>query len=242
METKREPMRELEPKQGVYAAHFDVLGMSNLLSRSTSRAWLILCDLAKASDENELPISEESRQGLVERFFSDTIVIRTNDDSSGSLHTILARCFELFRCAFRSGIPIRGGVAHGTWIESSTGRQDLFTGTALSEAYRVGETQQMLSVAVCKNTQKAFSKIPFTLREGAPALVSYNVPLKRGSEQRDALNWPAISELELGQNNEPTTKEIADRFTEFGKFEDLDKKSKQKYINTAEFIKSVLAS
>ncbi len=221
----------------MYAAHFDILGMSSLLQKSTYEAWLSLVDLADASRSEELPISDESRSTLNERFFSDTIIIRTRDDDLYSLHTILARSFELFRCAFRSGIPLRGGVAHGDWVENNEGQQDLFTGQALLSAYCIGESQQLLSVAVCDVTKKRFLAEPFELTCGRSPLIDYEVPIKDGKYcKRALLNWPVFCEHELrieSSNNGPW---IAARFGTFGNYDSLKESVKKKYNNTATFI------
>ena len=60
-------MLGLEEEKKVFVAHFDILGMSSLLRRSNSDAWLVLCDFAEASDNHELPLTDESRQTLLEK-------------------------------------------------------------------------------------------------------------------------------------------------------------------------------
>lgn len=136
-------MRGLEVEKNVFVAHFDILGMSSVLRKSNDRAWLLLCDLAEACEIEELPLSVEMRENLGEKFFSDTIILHACNDDTASLRSIVARSFEIFRSAFRVGIPLRAGIAHGAWIEAASGKQDLFTGDALLRAYHIGETQQL---------------------------------------------------------------------------------------------------
>jgi hypothetical protein len=113
-------MHDFEEEKQLYVAHIDILGMSSLLRHSNTDAWLMLCDLAEATDTQELPITDSSRKTMSEKFFSDTVIIRSENDTIGSLHTIIARVFELFRCAFRCNIPLRAGIAHGSWFEAKS--------------------------------------------------------------------------------------------------------------------------
>ena len=167
-------MRGLEKEIKVFVAHFDILGMSSVLQRSNDDAWVLLSDLAEAIDAEELPLSKEQRESLTERFFSDTVIITTRTDDDESLNTIMRRSFELFRCAFRLNIPLRGGITHGSWIEAaSSDKHDLFTGDALLRAYRIGESQQMISIAICDETRERFLRNPpFGLPSGSPVMAA----------------------------------------------------------------------
>lgn len=233
-------MRGLEDEKKVFVAHFDILGMSAVLRKSNGLAWQLLCDLANATDVEELPLSKESRDGIAERFFSDTIIMRTRGDDSESLKAIIARAFELFRCAFRGGIPLRAGIAHGSWFEAaSSDRHDLFTGDALLRAYHIGEAQQLLSIAICDVARDGFLQDPFKLRSGAPVIKDYLVPVKGGGYQnRAVLNWPAICQDELKNLRPFTAQTLASYFSEFGHYEALGNSEKEKYENTAVFLRN----
>ncbi|MBI5449817.1 MAG: hypothetical protein HY940_00515 [Gammaproteobacteria bacterium] len=233
-------MRGLEDEEKVFVAHFDILGMSSVLRKSNGTAWQLLCDLADATDVEELPLSKELRDGIAERFFSDTIIMRTRGDDSDSLKAIIARAFELFRCAFRFGIPLRAGIAHGSWFEASASdRHDLFTGDALLRAYYIGETQQLLSIAICDVARDGFLQNPFTFRSGAPVIKDYLVPVKGGGHQnRAVLNWPAICQNEFRNLQPLTAQTLASYFSEFGHYETLGNSERAKYENTVAFLRS----
>lgn len=229
-------MRGLEAEERVFVAHLDVLGMSTLLRRSTSDAWRLLVDLADATESDELPLTDDSRGSLRERFFSDTILIRTQSDDIGSLHTVVARSLEIFRSAFRAGIPLRGGIAHGSWIESAQGEHDLFTGQALLSAHEVGEPQEMLSVALCGQSSARFRSKPFELANRTTATLEYNIPVKNGHRRGTVLNWPAFCRLELSTMSVDNGRSVAARFGTLGSYDSLDERARRKYDNTAAFI------
>lgn len=233
-------MRGLEQEINLFVAHFDILGMSSLLRRSNSEAWGLLCHLADAVDTEELPLSADQRANLIERFFSDTVIIKTAGDDDDSVRSIIARSFELFRCAFRRGIPLRGGIAHGSWIEAeASDKHDLFTGDALLRAYEIGESQQMISVALCDVTRERFLRNPFGFPSGSPVIKDYPIPVKGGHQNRGVLNWPAFCHHEL-QNYQLqccTAQELANHFSGFGSYETLGPSERRKYENTALFIR-----
>ena len=230
-------MLGLEQEKKVFVAHFDIPGMSAVLRRSNSEAWVLLCDFAEASDTHELPITDPSRQTLFERFFSDTIIIRTSDDTTGALHTIIARSLELFRCAFRRSIPLRAGIAHDSWIESLTEMRELFTGDALLQAYSIGEEQQLLGISVCDVIRDKFLSNPFSLSNGSPVVIDYHIPKKTGGcKQGAVLNWPALCKNELNQITPLTDKALLHYFNTTANCEFLDDSVMAKYSNTINFI------
>lgn len=233
-------MRGLEPEKKVFVAHFDMLGMSSVLRRSNDRAWVLLCDLAEASELEEFPISKALRESITERFFSDALILTSSNDNDDSLHTILARSFELFRCAFRVGIPMRGGIAHGSWIEAvPSDRQNLFTGDALLRAYEIGEAQQLISIAICDATRERFLKKPlFKFHSGLPVIKDYLIPVKAGAFcNRAVLNWPALCQDKLSGLGTLSAQVLANQFSEFGGWETLGLKEQLKYANTVALIK-----
>jgi len=230
-------MREFEAEKKVFVAHFDVLGMKSLLKKSNFEAWQIICDLAEAKDTHELQITDDSRKSLNERFFSDTIIISTSNDSIGSLHTIIARSFELFRCAFRESIPLRAGIAHGSWFESNEKNLHLFTGDALLKAYDIGESQQLIGISTCDEVKNRFLAEPFVI-SGKDVMIDYPVPLKNGDcPYRTLLNWPAFCRQELVMLGDLTEQTLMHYFYSFRDIELSNNSARDKYRNTVKFIK-----
>lgn len=234
-------MRGFETETKVFVAHFDILGMSSVLRKSNSDAWGFLCSLAEAQEEEHLPLSPALRESIGEKFFSDTIIMHTTSDDRDSLTAIVARSFELFKSAFLANIPLRGGIAHGSWIETEpSDRQSLFTGDALLRAYHIGEMQQLISIAICDVTRERFMKEkPFSFRSVAPVVKDYLIPVKGGGHQnRGVLNWPEFCKEDLKRLGPLTAKILADYFSEFGHYETLGHSERAKYENTVAFIQS----
>ena len=190
-----------EVEKDVYVSHFDILGMKATLKKNSWEAWQNILDLSKSLDQQELPITPSERNRLSERYFSDTVIITTEDDSIASLHTIIARSLELFRCALRNGIPLRGGIAHGIWFEKRENHKDLFCGTSLSEAYALGEEQQLLGISVCSTVYSKFCDHPFKQSSERNVILQKDIPVannnKRCMKSKYILNWPAICGSEL---------------------------------------------
>ncbi|MCE5181719.1 MAG: hypothetical protein LLG15_07965 [Betaproteobacteria bacterium] len=234
-------MRGFETETKVFVAHFDILGMSSVLRKSNSAAWGLLCSLAEAKEEKHLPLTPELRDGIGEKFFSDTIIMHTKGDDRDSLKAIVARSFELFKCAFLANIPLRGGIAHGSWIETDpSDRQSLFTGDALLRAYHIGEMQQLISIAICDVTRERFMKEkPFSFRSMSPVVKDYPIPVKGGDHQnRAVLNWPEFCKDDLNRLEPLTAETLANHFSEFGHYETLGPRERAKYANTVAFIQS----
>lgn len=191
----------LEIEKNVFAAHFDILGMGAAIKKDSWNAWQNILGLSEALYCEELSIDAYERQRLTERYFSDTVLITSEDDGVPSLHTVLARSLELFRCALRRSIPLRGGIAHGTWFEKRHGNKDLFSGTSLNSAYELGEKQQLLGVSVCSITRERFCQSkPYSLTCGNEVILQKNIPTKPGvTELRYILNWPAHCKSELAR-------------------------------------------
>lgn len=231
-------------EKDVFVAHFDILGIGAVLSNDSWHAWQTILELSEVQDTEELPILPEERAKIKERFFSDTILLTTHDDSDKQLSTILLRSLELFRCALRSSIPVRGGVAHGTWFETNDNSKYLFTGSALLKSYKLGESQQFLGISVCHKVFERFYKKKkglFGLEGRQDAIIEHVVPIKGKKDKvkfvkRYILNWPAISQDELKRANCDDAKKFSQYFWTINGKGVLAKKAKKKYSNTVDML------
>jgi len=234
-------MKELD--KDVYVAHFDMLGMGSAIKRDSWKAWQNILDLSEALDCQELPIVDNERQRLSERYFSDTVLITSEDDSESSLHSVLARSLELFRCALRRSIPLRGGVAHGTWFEKKHDNKDLFSGSSLHSAYELGESQKLLGISVCSTTYERFydrNAKPFSLKSGKDVILKKSIPVKGGSmEPRYILNWPAICDAELNQIRLDDVSAFSQHFWTVNQNIELERDVLVKYENTLNLINEI---
>ena len=135
---------------------------------------------------------------------------------------------------------MRAGIAHGSWFEAASGKKDLFTGDALLCAHHLGETQQLISIAICDITRERFLKNPPFLLHGSPVVLDYPIPVKGGGyEKRGALNWPAFCQREHPNLQSLTAQTLADHFSEFGRYETLGENERAIHENTVAFIQSL---
>lgn len=232
-----------EVEKNVYVAHFDILGMGAAIKKDSWNAWQNILNLSEALDCKELPITEWERQRLSERYFSDTILITSDDDGEVSLHTILARSLELFRCALRQFIPLRGGIAHGTWFEKQHDNKDLFSGTSLNSAYELGERKQLLGVSVCSSIYNSFYNSQaksFTLESGKSVILQQEVPVKGDIiEPRFILNWPAVCSDELERIHLDDAFLFSQYFWTVNKGSEMEPCILVKYENTLKLINEI---
>jgi hypothetical protein len=231
----------LEVEKNVYVAHFDILGMGAAIKKDSWNAWQNIIGLSEALDCEELPIDDYERQRLTERYFSDTVLITSEDDGVPSLHTILARSLELFRCALRRSIPLRGGIAHGTWFEKRHDNKDLFSGNSLSSAYELGEKQQLLGISVCSTTRERFYESKFyRLAQDKDVILQKSIPIKGGAtELRYILNWPALCSSELGKVRLDNASMFSQYFWTVNQGLELDDCVLSKYENTLRLISDI---
>jgi len=236
MKTVNVTSLSLKPSRCCYVAHFDILGTSALIENDIGRAWNILCDLKEACAEETLPIHAQCRDSLEEYFFSDTVILVSSDDSTMSLHTIIARSLEIFREAWLDCIPLRGGIACGETISDRASA--IFTGKALLSAYRIGERQQSLTICLDKKTAKAFLFNPFTFTNGQKVVLYYELVVKNKrhccKEITPCLNWPALCHGLISEDF--SSESIFVRFSCVTKFRELVYSVKNKYKNTFDFV------
>jgi hypothetical protein len=229
-----EAIHRLPVRQAI-VAHFDMLGTTELIERNFELACACLGDLYEAARYARLPISD--RDVVREVTFSDTVLLYAEDDGSDSLRAVIARSVEYFIAAFRAGIPVRGGIAGGRMVFCD--EPPRFFGESLAKAYRLGESQAMLGVAVEAELATRFLDRPFTHETGAAVLVRWPAPAcsAPGEEPRYVLNWPAFVARFLGGRSE-TPAQFYGRFKGVGlaEFDRLPSEVKGKYQTTVEFL------
>lgn len=227
-------MELFAPRSNCFVAHFDMLGMRTIIKKDLDQAWDLLLDFEDARTQSkDLEISEDTRRSIREIVFSDTVVFVSQADGPGDLHAIMARSLEFFRASFAGGIPVRGGIAHGSMAISDTPLR--FMGQALVDAYDLGESQQILGVSLQPEAALRFRRNPFKFKSGAPVLVDWDVPTQQGSENRSVLNWPPFCHMYFSKGLPATPEELYSRFKRED-FACLPPKVQQKYENTLAFL------
>jgi hypothetical protein len=228
-----------------YVAFFDMLGMSALTLRDPDLAFDALVKLwAARRDRLGWGVSSQTRPNQIGRVthftFSDSIAMYTDYDRESDLRAIIVLCAELFAQALARSIPLRGGIAHGTFMVNVPA--NIFSGPALIEAYRLGEEAQLLGITVDDVVaQRAFAA---TLESspGVPLLCKWNVPTKTGVSERSVINWPACFRKNFKVPSPISTSDFYKAFEPlFGSYKDLRQIDQAKYSNTVDFVNSQLA-
>lgn len=220
-----------------FAAHLDMLGFSNAIIKNFTKAWDALKNLKSAMDQSlnieiipqstGIPISKR----ISEKFFSDSIILFTPNDTNEDLLAILISASQLFANALKLCIPLRGGIAHGRFCVDS--ENELFMGESLVRAHSIGENAQWSGITVDKTIAE---RVKNTILKNY--VVDWQLPLKNGSEiSQKVLNWPKA--FANGFTKKPPIS-VADYYEAFepmfGPYQNLAPEVKLKYENTVKFI------
>lgn len=225
-----------------FVAHIDVLGMSALVERNAEKAWQLLSDLVSVREEvhkvqidfldtAERISAEEKIRSVT---FSDTIILFTKGDTIADLRSITILTTELLNKALNLYIPIRAGLAVGTFFFNE--KKSMYAGPALIEAYRIGEEAQWIGICT---TEEIYMRSKAALFQSGKAdvVIPTNIPLKKGTREGYAVNWPALMTNSIKAPNPVSGKEIYQAFSQyFGDWEMLDVSVQTKYVYTAQFL------
>lgn len=224
-----------------FVAHFDILGWRHAVRRDLDVAWKVFEGFSEAHQRvhsYRLEVNGILRARQIEsRVFSDTIIISTQSDGDQDLFDLLFRCGELLKDALSRWVPLRGGIAVGSFREDPA--RNLFAGEALNRAYEIGEAAQWFGVVVDEavaERARGFA-MPYESDTRDPGIVPWDVPLKDEQARRSSvLNWPCVFRENF--KAVPTTGEAIMRFVHpiFGPWAALDPAVRRKYDNTSAFI------
>jgi hypothetical protein len=234
------------PHQKRFVAHFDMLGMRAATFRNEDIAWEVLSELNAAKEEAEKltidVLTTKQRVVIKDRLrtfiFSDTIVIFSLSDEDQDLLAMLTFSCELFKNSLHSCIPLRGGIAHGTFFFNFD--KNLFLGKALICAHDLGEEAQWYGITVDKEIFRKANSIPFQTPEEEPGVIEWRVPLKSGKqEKRYVVNWPSIHKDNFTMKLE-SAEDLYSPFRRlFGEFKNLREHDRKKHKNTFGFIERI---
>jgi hypothetical protein len=224
-----------------YVVHIDILGMSALVEKDPELAWQALSALVHARDHvgayevSFLDTAERTKVG--ERVhcvtFSDTIVLFTKSDELIDLRTVIVVASEIFNKALSTCIPVRVGIAHGTFFFNLA--DSMYAGPALIEAYRIGEEAQWLGLTVSETVYLRATQAQ--MHSGNhPVVIATAVPTDSGLKDGFAVNWPVIVPRHDGVSPPFTVQQFYSAFEAyFGPFSSLPPRVRTKYENTVSF-------
>lgn len=242
-----------------FVAHLDMLGMSELTVRAPVLAWACLSRLVEAREQIlnlEMELLPSNRRVLLRDHvhsvtFSDTMVLFTKSDEEDDLRSILVLFTELYSQLLHHSVPFRGGLAHGQFRFNLD--HSIFSGPALVESYRLGESAQWLGLVVDKVVAERTRVYDLQAGSRAPVIVEWDVPVrparalcglrkKNRVVRQFVVNWPAV----FGRNftvPPPIPVECFYQAFEqlFGPFEKLPQKEQAKYRNTVAFVNARLS-
>lgn len=180
-----------------FVVHIDVLGMSSLVAKDPELAWSLLSRLVQArKDAHATSLTfldsgdaVETPQHVQAVTFSDTIILFSRGATLNDLRTILVMATQLLSKALHLCVPIRVGVAVGTFFFNLD--ESMYAGPALIEAYHLGESAQWIGIVTSEDVYRR--AIEANLQSGSSDVVApTSVPIDGGSRPGYAVNWPVI--------------------------------------------------
>ncbi|RJX18053.1 MAG: hypothetical protein C4575_11245 [Desulforudis sp.] len=225
-----------------FVAHIDILGMSKLVEKDPALAWDLLSLLVQA--RNDAHRTEITFLDTAERIttpnqiwavtFSDTIVLFTKFASLTDLRAIVIMTTELLNKALHLCVPVRAGIAVGTFFFNL--QESMYAGPALIEAYHLGEEAQWIGITTSEEVYRRASEANFQSGK-ADVVVRAYIPIKGGTRDGYAVNWPAILRNSIGAKLPVCAEQVYEGFAQyFGPFEALPPNERAKYEHTAWFI------
>lgn len=225
-----------------FVVHIDVLGMSALVAKDAELAWSLLGRLVEARKDahaTSLTFLDTAETVATTQYvhavtFSDTIVLFSRGAALNDLRTILVMATQLLNKALHLCVPVRIGVAVGTFFFNLD--ESMYAGPALIEAYHLGESAQWIGIVTSQEVYRR--AIEAHLRSGTSDVVSpVEIPVNGGVQPGYAVNWPVILRDSIAAPLPVTGKQVYEGFAQyFGPFETLDPRARRKYENTAAFI------
>lgn len=225
-----------------FVAHFDILGFKTLSHKDEDLAWGILSDFQYCVDrlqndlsillnDSDIPIGNRLKFVL----FSDTILIFSLGNTKGDFIITIMGCAQLFAELLHKCVPIRGGISYGNFYFNSN--KQLYLGLPFIKAYEIGESAQWLGIVLDNSVYEYYSKNQISKTWEAP-IILWDVPQKNGSKRKlRVINWPAIFRRNF---KIPFPLDIDDFYPAFkhlfGEFINLPERSRNKYVNTLDFI------
>jgi hypothetical protein len=230
-----------------YVVHIDILGMRTLVAKDPDKAWELLSKLATARNTShsvEVEFAQaDTRVAIPDQVravtFSDTILLFSKGDSEIDLKIIVMMTTELMVEALHLGVPIRAGIARGTFFFNL--EESMYAGPALIEAYDLGESAQWIGIVT---SAKVFKEAQtYGLKSGVTdVVVETAIPLDEGQQTGYAINWLATHRNAIVKEPPFSAKQVYDDMDlgrYFGDFDLLPPRAKAKYENTARFMNAM---
>lgn len=227
-------MRKWQKTTERYVAFLDIMGFKDRVFRARHDDVLKVMEklsiYIKSIKSNAKARIKVRRGVTLPVFFSDTILLVSNDDSQESLESIIRSCSWLTWKCLSMGLPIKGAISYGT--QTADFNKSIHFGKALIDAYSLQQEVYFYGVVFHDSVELKLKDI-LTLQYRNEC-ISYDTPFKKvGKIKHYVVDWTIIDELK-GMGGNPTCMDIVNELylTVSGE--------PRKYVdNTVEFVNSM---
>jgi hypothetical protein len=179
-----------------FVAFLDIMGFKNLVMRSNHQE---LYELLKSFQPTVAMIENDAKSILAKEIkienipltrpvlFSDSIILISNDDSSGSANSLLFEVKWIMYRAMIKGIPMKGAIAYGE--QTADFEKSLHFGRPLIDAYELQSELLLYSVVLHHTAEKRLIESDQIEWIKDFSIFNYPVPMKTGKITHYVINW-----------------------------------------------------
>jgi hypothetical protein len=221
-----------------YVAFLDIMGFKDRVFRETHEDVLKFMErmssYIKSIESHAMKKIIEQNKGVTRPvFFSDSILLVTNNDSEDSLESIITACGYLIWNCLRMGIPLKGAISHG--MQTADFDQSLHIGKALIDAYLLQNDIFFYGVVFHHTMEQKLQDI-LTHRENIE-VVLYDTPFKKvGKIKHYVIDWTIADDFEQNPGM-PKSLDIANKL-----YSTVSGEPRKYVDNTVEFVKAMNSS
>ena len=187
----------------------------------------------KAIESRAVTKIKEQRGVTRPVFFSDSILLVTNDVSKESLNSILSSCSFLIWTCMKMGIPVKGAISRG--MQTADFNKSLHFGKALIDAYLLQDDLFFYGIVIHHTVEPQLRDI--LTRPLRNECAFYDAPFKKiGKIKHYVIDWTIVDEFK-GYEDKPKCLDIVTKLysTVSG--------GPRKYVdNTVEFVRAMTPS
>lgn len=231
-------MEEISPQpnlQKTFVAFLDILGFKDLVKNNDTEALFSIYNNSIVALNKFLQTEWNGdyrpphvREPVIKTFIvSDSIVIYSEKNDIASFLKIVSYIHSLIGNLIVEGLPVRGALSFGDFIDFSSIGQNILLGKSIVKSYELEIRQQW---AGCVIDDSCFEHFGFDVNHDPihpylkdwHSFIKYDVPLKSGGDYSQnsshyVINWPLVF-LEERMQVRFLSREIVERsFSENGK-------------------------
>lgn len=165
-----------------WVVHFDILGFSKMVENFP--VWFVQEEYKKALEKGK-----RSNIKCKFKFFSDSFIFYTENDSTNSFSCIEGTSALFYRAMFLGRIPMRGCLNWGQFYADE--ENGIFFGPAQIEAYKLAEEQNWIGFVLSKKAREKLASFESVgVKSGYKNRYrEYNVPYNKDPKLRSLLAY-----------------------------------------------------